>query len=702
MKRAPAASATDSLLRRVSRALRFWSLLEGASRAAIALVLLFWVSLAIDYAADVWFDAGFAPRAAASAAWLLAATGVLGYWVVRRLGRAPPRASLALLVERKRPDLFDQLLTAVELGSSKHPYSRSLVDAAARDAEAKLAGFRVSSLFNRRGVARIGLIALGLAATVASLAVAKPQAAEAWARRVVRLEPAQYPRRTRLAFLQPAEPARKVARGRGIDVIVEADAAGVVPDRVWLQLDMQGASGRKSMTKVGANRFRHTLRAVLEPVEMHAYGGDARTPRRRIEVVAPPAISSARVAVRPPEYTGRPAATHPVAGAPIRVPAGSRAEVLLGANKPIASLTAKIGDEALEAARSGPASFTLALDVEEDAPIQIQLVDEDGISLDAPFPIELVATADAPPEIQAAAVGVSNAVTRVAVVPIRMRIEDDYGIRSVAVESAVDSDPPRVQPIEIPAGGATTVENLFAFETSPLGLNPGVRLSLAVLARDGAEPESNSARSEAMQFEIVSPEELLARLAARELDLRRRFELILGELRESRDGLDAVRRLAGDDSDEANAGRRLNLDRSLANVRKNRAETEAIAAEFEWVVEEIVNNRIGNSSLLDRLRTGVVAPMTKLVGERFPDAEGRMALCAAAGEPAEQGRAVDAARVGLERLLGEAEAILQAMRKLESYNEVVSTLRSIIDDQSRLTDEARRLRKQKILDVLRE
>ena len=63
---------------------------------------------------------------------------------------------------------------------------------------------------------------------------------------------------------------------------------------------------------------------------------------------------------------------------------------------------------------------------------------------------------------------------------------------------------------------------------------------------------------------------------------------------------------------------------------------------------------------------------------------------------------LDATLVALSEAIYQSEKILKAMSKLESFNEVVSTLKAIIDDEQKIRDAVQKERKEKALDLLKD
>src|SRR5262245_35768470 len=119
IERASSHSQTPPVLGELRSRIKRYVLLEGSALVLVVLGVAFWVSLAIDYA--------FEPSAGVRRALLLAALasiGAAGVWyVVLRVVRDFRSRALALVLERRFPQLNDRLITAVELLEGRSPPS---------------------------------------------------------------------------------------------------------------------------------------------------------------------------------------------------------------------------------------------------------------------------------------------------------------------------------------------------------------------------------------------------------------------------------------------------------------------------------------------------------------------------------------------------------------------------------------------------
>ena len=158
----------------------------------------------------------------------------------------------------------------------------------------------------------------------------------------------------------------------------------------------------------------------------------------------------------------------------------------------------------------------------------------------------------------------------------------------------------------------------------------------------------NQASGDHYQLDVVSPEQLLTLLEARELGLRRRFEQVIGELEETRDMLVRIR-VEGPEQTasrrstpptkprrrkpqtKARAARRtiratrpsngckriwslrlLRARQSLLQSQKSAQEVLGIAASFRDIYEELINNRVDTEDRKTRLKEHIAAPLQSI------------------------------------------------------------------------------------------
>jgi hypothetical protein len=682
-------------VRQVARRLWLGNLLYGTVRAAGLIALLFWLTLGVDYAADRWMEAGIIPRVAISILWGCVVLFVLWRWVIRSALARPSDRSIAVWMEGRQPKLEDQLLTAIELQHFPEGTSPALINESARRAWEIIRPLDYRQFIPLRKLRSIGLLTLILISSTILFAFFASAITAVWSQRVFMLAPVEYPRRTRLLLANIQGEVTKIPKGKDFTIVAEIDPHSIVPPRadILTRNKTGGRPNRISMTRQGGNRFRFVVQRPMEEIRFRIAAGDARSAWHRLELVDPPLITRANLTVLPPTYTGLGEQQIPLSGSPALLPAGSDVTISLTSSKSLKSATLSEKGTRIVMTKVSETEFETRFRIDEPRKFLVQVIDHDGLTLADDFPIELNTSPDKPPQISAAFHGVSSGITRQAHVPIRIKGEDDFGIAQVEVEFSTSGKSSREMVTRIANDQKTFVEETL-FDLNPLHLDTGMKLSLRIV---GTDHMGQAGSSERFEFDIISPEELMARMGIVEVNLRERFEQVVSELREAQRAIAEM-----DDSKKEDASRRLACDRAMAIVRKGSGETESIAQGFGNIIEELTNNQMANSDIVKRLGDGIRLPMNRLCQTAFPKALIDLEKLSSVSETNDYAVPRDASLLSLNDALFQCEQILRGMSKLESFNEIVSNLKGIIEEEQKLRDNLEKARKEKALDLLKD
>jgi hypothetical protein len=220
---------------------------------------------------------------------------------------------------------------------------------------------------------------------------------------------------------------------------------------------------------------------------------------------------------------------------------------------------------------------------------------------------------------------------------------------------------------------------------------------------------------------VVSDDELLALVAVKELNIRRRFEQILEEVRTTRkdlllhrarlDEAKAIRVEPASAGREAEVRERLNsvdiavatsVERSINGIRKNANETQSIEQEFGDIRDELENNAVPDvKPMLERIDGGIIKPLHSINTLDYNSVDDSLVLLRQVLEDrlapfARFDESVDQLSLTIEHL----EAVLTQMLKLETVNEALQMLRDIIKSQEELQEKTRLERKKKLIEGL--
>ena len=284
--------------------------------------------------------------------------------------------------------------------------------------------------------------------------------------------------------------------------------------------------------------------------------------------------------------------------------------------------------------------------------------------------------------------------------------EFDLGDSSGSVEVALDLREERSQ------------------DENPMQLQIDSSIVLSVKSSDEYDLAElpNVGQSDRYELDVVSANQLIALLEARELGLRRRFEQIILELRETRDSLFRVQFEEDDDvsdesaSDEAAAEpegrenraaaiRLLRVQRAEQHGQRSAQEVLGVALSFEDIALELVNNRVDANDRVEGIARDISEPLREIVDESYPDLDQKLIRLRTHLENQRSEDAVTAAAQlavdQVDSILVKLESVLEKMLDLETYNELVDLIRSMIKDQEDLTERTKAQRRKSALDLLK-
>lgn len=791
------------LLARLRSQIQRYVLLEGTASVFVVLGLLFWLSLGLDWS-YFFLQRAELPR------WIRFAIEVAGIclclslfagWVGLRWMRQFRQRALALVLERRFPELNDRLITAIELTDGKHvtqpPLTQAMLARTIEEVREASSHLDLGTVFDKRPLMRAGISASCLAVSVLAFAICFSDVFGLWFRRNVLLANESWKRETAVQLVVLAEPGERVIEfkdgvykhPRGSDLTLQASVlpAMKVPEQVQLRYAMSDGSarGRAYFSRLGDRQFKHTLTGLLNSLDCYLLAGDAERTPYHIEVVEPPRIDRIVLDSLFPKYTGwneideKTGTTvrtpKPVQGTQISLPAGTDFLLQAQTNKPLVGVRIQTASYDLEFSReiarltlfqqdgqTRGGSFTipnvshwlaqdgrsfavpfllasandqpvisdagqvrLPLRLPADAQLKIFLSDTDDILTAEPARLTISSITDEPPTIETQLRGIGSSITRKAVIPVTGVISDDYGVATARFDYRLDSADaqPRSFPTE-PRGAKkfaleqSETQKWLRFDVLPLELKVGQKLSLLVIAEDADNLSGpHFAQGEKYNFQIVSDEELLSQLYARELNLRQRFEQILTEVQRSQSELTLARKTVQEllelgrkpmslerDQQLEVAGQNAATaaERGLYGIRKNHNETLAIGQSLGDIREEMINNAVDTPQSLERMDVKLIRPLKGINDIDFPDVDQRLGLFRLAlQEQTDPLNRLDESLQALDRLKRKLELVLVEMRKLETYKELLEILKGIKAQQEELKKRTETENKRSIINKLK-
>lgn len=348
------------LLNRLRGKIRRYILLEGTARLLAVIGVIFWASFLVDWAyfqlshleLPVWFRASFVLIA------FVVILSLAASFILFRLMKRMKHKALALVLERRFPELNDRLATAIELHETQNALTRAMLDRTIHEVTEGSRELPLEDVFDKRPLKRAFVWAFALCISILTLAIINQPAMARWAKGYLELRSDYWNRETGLIVKVIAQPGDRIKEfqnqtykhglGNDLTLLVETVDGKKIPERVQLTYRMQNGrgGGRTVMSRMGEGRFKHTITDLLDGIQIWVSGNDFTNPEPYlIEIVETPVLDQIQLECFYPEYMGlnpidtetgkQLADLQTVQGTQISLPLNTKFEMVSTANKPI-------------------------------------------------------------------------------------------------------------------------------------------------------------------------------------------------------------------------------------------------------------------------------------------------------------------------------------------------------------------------------
>ena len=568
-------------------------------------------------------------------------------WSIRKFFLKPLLANfddlaLALKIEDRWPGLQDRLASAVEF--LELPTDQKTSDNASPELRKRVieqAYKEVESIDFTQAIdnrpARQSLKFLGIATAVALFSVALgPQSTQlAMLRFFNPLGGPEWPKATQLKWL---EVTPKVALGEPWSLIVKVEDGFTIPSSAVAEFTFaDGEKAEEPLRVVDGGEFRGRLESVTQSFKVRVRAGDDLTEIKPVEAVTPPRLADLKIQVQPPAYTGLPAITLASGSAQIRAVEGSMITITAKASKTLSSASLKFADSAqkpptiqLDTARQ---NLSASWPASAGTGISFDLTDTEGFTSKDQGRLDQQVVPDTAPRVVLEDPATDRDITPQAVVPLKIDLEDDFGIAQVKMKYTVSNgsgDPgePLVKSLwtSVP-GQAMVKKNKVSdrWDLSPLSLAPGSMITLLIEANDFKTPNGpNIGKSREIRLRVVTAQEAARQMEDQRREIREETERVLAMQKQANRPVDEAKRTLAQTKDQIPEAAKQELA-NAEQVQKQVGErlnnpADGLARKVDRFMQDLDNLKLQNPEAADQMK-GLREALAKLEQGPVPQAE---------------------------------------------------------------------------------
>lgn len=423
----------------------------------------------------------------------------------------PDYDSLARKVGNFFPSVKDELVNALELIEEKNPsYSGQLIAAAFDKIYDKVKDLDFSSVIDTRLLKKRFRVLLILSIASVLLFSASNDMRASIARLINYSVEYAEPMKFRFVI----EPGNyKAVKGEEINISIKTTGEGPGRINLYIKTDADAEFAGYRLQPDSAGIFHYRIKSILRSAIYYAAAEGIESEVYQIEVTDPPFITALDLTIIPPAYTKLPPEYRNNDGNVTALP-GSRVNLKIESSKRISKAELKFeSGKRVTLKHSGSAAsggFTVS---NNDSYIILLKDEEDNFNKD-PITYFVKTIEDEPPSIEMAAPDEDVKLNNNPIVPLIVRIKDDYGFSRLLLKYRLVASKYRAAEAsfnskELKTGGGKEEEVFHAWDLSPLVLAEGESVSyyLEVFDNDNINGPK-SARTKSYLITVPSLDDL--------------------------------------------------------------------------------------------------------------------------------------------------------------------------------------------------
>ncbi|HEX2897684.1 MAG TPA: DUF4175 family protein, partial [candidate division Zixibacteria bacterium] len=191
---------------------------------------------------------------------------------------------------------------------------------------------------------------------------------------------------------------------------------------------------RKSPLMIGDSlQFGVTLRQVNKSFDYYVEAGRTKSEIQKIDVVDRPRVNSVKLSIFYPSYTGLEPTVIDENNGTFSAVVGSRANIKIAANLPVETAEMVFDDDSRTPMKVSGNNAEISMVVEKSKSYYFHLIDHLGEENPDPIEYNITAVPDEYPSIDILRPGFDVNLTEEMMLPLKLRIFDDYGFTSLVL-----------------------------------------------------------------------------------------------------------------------------------------------------------------------------------------------------------------------------------------------------------------------------
>jgi DNA-binding transcriptional regulator YiaG len=643
------------------------------------------------------------------------------FWAVAKSTiRAPEYASLALVVERRNPELKNRLIAALQLAdharANPEGYSLDLIDLTIRQAMEMSQQIDFAAALDRARVRRSARLAgIGLGATLLLAILFPGLASRSWEAYSNPLTDYSAPIPYDLSVEPGSVEAVKfddfkiTARVMGTDL----PAAATIHQRTvggdWREIGpvaaLAGAKDAGTSGGVGQLEFRHTIPQIKHDFEYFVTAGERTSSTYTVTAVDRPLVTGLRLEIFPPAYTGIAPSVVDENDGTISAPVGTTVKMRLESNRPLSTATVVYSDGETRPLEVRSQSASAELTIDKNRSYHLALLDASGRTNPHPIDYSITAIADRQPSVEIVMPGHNLDLTDAMAVDLKIVARDDYGFSRMVLHTRWLSEGREraVRDFDIPGAGVSgeRLELGYFWDLANWGLMPEDVVHYYVEITDNDRVTGpKSAQSRTFSVRLPSLDEQIAEFEqARESDLNALDRILEGEREMSRK-LEELRRDIATQK-EIDWNKQKGLEELSSKGQKLNKELDEVAQRMQEQVQQAQQQKLQSVELIQKMIEAQQL-FNEVATDEMREAMRKLQEAMQQLDPKEVQSALSQMNLSQEELLKRLERTVAYLKKLQAEQKIdafVKRLEEMLAQQEALNKEAGESPREKLPDL---